>query len=395
MMTRRFLIILLASTLLIPSFACAEPMFEKTTLFKRPTSKDHYRSPALTVLPNGRIIAKGTLKVGHMRDAGGKDINYYKYSDDNGKTWHETKSLRPATVVDDINKRMFRFVRKWPMKDSSGKPTTEHWMIEHPQEGFKLGGGLKVFSSTDGENWGKGIDIADSMFLYKTGGLAWFIGDGIQLTRGPHAGRLVIPGRYFGKQWERVGPNAHNTVAYSDDFGKTWLWGGSSQGYSGEACIVELSDGAVYMSNRNHHPRTAGYRTWAISRDGGETFTEFGVEKDLKEPKCHAAMIRYNFPDKEKGIKGRVLFINPSVYMEPSSGIAPHAGRKNMTVHMSLNDCKSWPISKQLHAGKSGYSDIAVAPDGTILCVFESGEDIYAENITLVRFNMEWLESKK
>ena len=58
----------------------------------------------------------------------------------------------------------------------------------------------------------------------------------------------------------------------------------------GEACIVELADGAVYMNNRNHDPRSLGCRSWCISRDGGESFTEFGVDQTLIEGRCHAAL---------------------------------------------------------------------------------------------------------
>ena len=64
-----------------------------------------------------------------------------------------------------------------------------------------------------------------------------------------------------------------------------------------------------------------------------------------------------------------------------------------MTVKLSYDDCKTWPVSKTIHPGKAGYSDMIVSDKGTVMCVFESGTDIYAENITLVRFNIEWLES--
>jgi sialidase-1 len=57
-----------------------------------------------------------------------------------------------------------------------------------------------------------------------------------------------------------------------------------------------------------------------------------------------------------------------------------------------------------LQTGPSAYSDLAVLPDGTILCFYENGTDApkvkrkrdwaYA-NLTLARFNLEWLMSNK
>ncbi len=68
--------------------------------------------------------------------------------------------------------------------------------------------------------------------------------------------------------------------------------------------------------------------------------------------------------------------------------------RKQLTVKMSLDDCHSWSVSRLLEAGPSGYSDLAVLPDGTILCLYECGivegmcDDKY---LMLARFDLEWL----
>jgi sialidase-1 len=57
-------------------------------------------------------------------------------------------------------------------------------------------------------------------------------------------------------------------------------------------------------------------------------------------------------------------------------------------------------LQKLLEDGPSAYSDLAVLADGTILCFYESGEtppkikrkrDWAYANITLARFNLEWL----
>lgn len=372
--------------------AKAAPMFEKTILFKRPTADDHYRGAQIERLNSGRLIAKATLKVGHMRDTGGIDQQHYKYSDDNGVSWHDGSGYSMPDVVDRKSGHAFRIYHHWPMNDADGKAMTEEWMINNPLKGIEIGSYSRLAESEgDCMSWAE-RDVTKQFFIREGSGLAWFIGRGIQLQKGQYAGRLIIPGRYFGAKWERMGPNAKNTLIYSDDAGKNWQWGGSAQGHTGEACIVELSDGSVYMSNRNHDPKSAGWRSYCISRDGGATFTEFGVADELPEPKCHASMIRYSFPDTDKHTPGRVLFLNPSVSIS-GGGVAPSEGRKNMTIKLSYDDCKTWPVSKTIHAGKGGYSDMVLGNDGVVVCVFESGSEIYAEDITLVRFNIEWLES--
>jgi len=59
-----------------------------------------------------------------------------------------------------------------------------------------------------------------------------------------------------------------------------------------------------------------------------------------------------------------------------------------MTIRLSYDQCRTWPVAKVLDPGYSGYSDLAVTGDHTILCLYET-EGCRA--ITLARFNLEWL----
>ncbi|MEN6387113.1 MAG: sialidase family protein [Phycisphaerales bacterium] len=385
------LVFLLVVFISVNALFAAEPFCESKALFKRLATEDHFRSPHIYQKPDGTIIATATLKIGHMRDTGGIEKATCKYSIDDGITWHDANECSGVSVIDKQTGTFWSISKHWPMNNDQNLPMTEDWMINNHQKGIELGAWAKISSSKDnGKTW-QATDVTKQCFTYPNTGLAWFIGRGIQLQKGKHAGRLIIPGRYFGKKWDRVGPSCHNTLIYSDDHGKTWQWGGSSQGCCGEGCVVELSDGSVYLNNRNHDPNTQGYRSYSISKDGGKTFTDFGVDCNLPEPKCHASIVRYNFPD--GNTPGRVLFLNPAVSMK-GKGIAPNEGRKNLTVKLSYDDCKTWPIVKTLRSGKGGYSDMIVTQKGTVLCVFESGEEGYAEDITLVRFNIDWLEDK-
>ena len=69
--------------------------------------------------------------------------------------------------------------------------------------------------------------------------------------------------------------------------------------------------------------------------------------------------------------------------------------RENLTLRMSYDDGKTWPVARVLEPGRSAYSDLAVLTDGTILCLYERGfmEDhkFNTRYMTIARFNLEWL----
>lgn len=82
-----------------------------------------------------------------------------------------------------------------------------------------------------------------------------------------------------------------------------------------------------------------------------------------------------------------MLFINPD-----SEDILGHP-RKNLTAKLSYDEGQSWPIEKVIDPGASGYSDIAVGPDGIIYVLYETNTIGKGHNYSLVlkRFNLEWL----
>jgi Neuraminidase (sialidase) len=73
--------------------------------------------------------------------------------------------------------------------------------------------------------------------------------------------------------------------------------------------------------------------------------------------------------------------------------------RKNLSVRLSYDDGATWKYTKALEAGASGYSDLANAQDGTILCFYERGaaeKNMYRTRwLTVARFNLEWLTDGK
>lgn len=102
-------------------------------------------------------------------------------------------------------------------------------------------------------------------------------------------------------------------------------------------------------------------------------------------PACQSAIVRCSAG--EDGAGSSVLF----------SGIAegprtPPGGRRaGLTIFLSQDECETWPISRVLHAGPAAYSDLVALPDGTVLCVYEGGEEHAYESIRLARFGIDWV----
>ena len=75
------------------------------------------------------------------------------------------------------------------------------------------------FSEDEGATWSKPEDVGASARGDDWGWYATGPGVGIQLTRGEHRGRLVIPANHSSKSYEDHHYGSH--VVYSDDHGKT------------------------------------------------------------------------------------------------------------------------------------------------------------------------------
>jgi sialidase-1 len=86
---------------------------------------------------------------------------------------------------------------------------------------------------------------------------------------------------------------------------------------------------------------------------------------------------------------GTLLFSNPHTLKFDKEGKEVPAGRgkrENLSIKLSHDDGKTWPITKTLDAGPGAYSDLAVLPDDTVLCLYEGKADIL-----VARFRLEWV----
>ena len=109
-----------------------------------------------------------------------------------------------------------------------------------------------IHSSRNGPTWTQPQEITATVKKPEWGWYATGRINGIQLTRGPHKGRLVIPANHSNVAF-RSKCMTRSHVIYSDDHGKTWQLGGIEDEKTNESTIVELSDGSLLHNMRSYH----------------------------------------------------------------------------------------------------------------------------------------------
>ena len=143
---------------------------------------------------------------------------------------------------------------------------------------------------------------------------------------------------------------------------------------------MELADGTLLHNMRSYHRKNR--RAVARSKDGGATWSAVTLDDALIEPVCQASMVRCTWPVRNE--RSRILFCNPASIK-----------RENLTVRVSYDEGGSWTTGRQIHAGPSAYSCMAILPDKSVACVYECGEEKPYEEISFAHFSIEWLEGGK
>lgn len=224
-------------------------------------------------------------------------------------------------------------------------------------------------------------------------------GTGIQLTEGPHAGRLVFP-VYFTNENNRQA----SAAIYSDDHGVTWHRGESpnhgrivngvtldERTFNGasneitEAQVLEMPDGQLKMFMRNY----SGFAQIATSFDGGETWdSEVVTERDLIAAYCQMTAIRYNGQ-----IDGHeaVIFASPGNSSSRINGTVKVGLIKEDGTHSNGRTKYKfdWKYSQLVKEGHYAYSSLANLNNGEIGLFYEGTG---SEAMSFIKFNTEYLK---
>ncbi len=366
---------------------------EKQDLFEARTDGYHvYRIPGLLVTPSGVVLAHCEARQGRGGDWDPIDI-VMRRSTDGGDTWE------PPFVAMDHR----RFGDREPINNFSciADYVTSEVHVLFCNNYARV---FSMKSADDGLTFSEPVEVT-SVFEAFRESYPWRViavgpGHSIQLKNGRLLAAVWMSNGSSGEFGDKPGHRPSEVaVVYSDDHGVTWQPGdfvvrnGERFRHPNESTLVQLSDGRVLCNSRSesHDHR----RLVSVSDDGVSNWSEPKFDDALLEPICFGSILAT-----EEG----VVFSNPDVLErtmpggpEPRFGPAETGkifDRKQMTVQLSLDDCQSWVTKRILESGPAGYSDLAVLPDGSLLCLYECGmvdrmfDDRY---LRLARFNLAWL----
>jgi len=335
-----------------------------------------YRIPAVIRTRQGTLLAFIEGRKSGRGDAGNIDTLVSR-STNNGKTWSAAAVIwddesntcgNPCPVVDRTTGTIW-LTLTWNL-GSDHEREIMAGTSQHPRHVYLTS------STDDGLTWSKVKKISQSTRREHWRWYATGPGNAIQLTRGPHKGRLLIPANHSDHTQPEEHPHRSH-VFWSDDHGKSWVLGGVHPEKTNESAVVERVDGSILQSMRSYHGQHN--RAMSISGDGGQTWGPVYLDDAIQTPVCQGNILRYSWPEDQKlGGKSRILHSNPS-----------GDGRTGMTVHLSYDEGKTWPIKRVIDSGPAAYSNLVALPNAQIGLLYEKGG---YQTVTFTSFSLQWLE---
>jgi sialidase-1 len=342
---------------------------------------DTFRSPAAVTTPAGTLLAFAEARVGGSSDTGDIDV-VVRRSTDGGLSWGpivlvvsgdgDTRG-NPAPVVDPASGHLV-------LVTCFNGGTAEEGEImrgEVPPEESR-----RVFVQTsedDGLSFSAPREITESV---KPAGWRWYAtgpGHAVALTRGPHAGRLVVAANHSASPAEGSADTGEEDRYYgghallSDDGGAHWRTGFVDGEYDGEinaneSIAAELPDGRVYFNCRDQNGTIPGGRMDAYSSDGGETLdAPYAPQPTLADvPVVQSSVL---------SVGGTVFFSGPS---------NPEA-REAMAVWRSDDAGRTYRKVATLSERPAAYSDLVLVDEETLGVLYETGDAGPYESIKLRR----------
>lgn len=324
----------------------------------------HHRIPALVVTRRGTLVAAYDSRP-TLADLPGNIHLVVRRSTDHGRTWGPVLIARradppagfgdPSLILDQSTGRLFLFHAAGMRQGFFGSHTGND-----ESDADILQADLSV-SDDDGLTW-RHRRITAQIKDPAWAGIFASSGAGIQIRRGPIAGRLV-------QQYVvRVKTEVFAASAFSDDHGEHWRMGALVGPGADENKVVELADGRLMLNSRSKP-----YRRIAYSNDGGATWSGWREERALVDPANNAAIIREN-PDADPG--------SPRAHGLLFSNTEHPTQRRNLVLKHSCDDGATWPGRIVVDSGPAAYSTLARLRDGSLGVLYE--RDDYRA-ITFVR----------
>lgn len=320
----------------------------------------------LAVTREGTILAFAEARVSDGKDDGPHHI-VMKRSADGGNTFSASQVLlnsrhgqswaNPTIVQDKKTGELFLF-----------------YALNHKNDSSQV---FYITSTDDGLTW-QGAKEVTHLFAGNQQGWTFHLpgpGHGIQLKNK----RLIVPVWHrksvsFAAADRKYGVNC----IYSDDHGKTWKSGGDAPvGEFNESQIVEKTNGDILLLGRTHSPENGSFQAKVISRNRGASWSAPLVyDEGLAGAVCDIGLTRYS-------LEPNIILVS-----QPASP----KKRRDLTIRLSRNEGATWPVSKLLQQGSATYSDLAVLPDGTIVCLYGHGGNSHMPDVvSLACFSLKWI----
>lgn len=348
------------------SFAYSQSPQPKDLFVSGTHGVDEFRIPSMITTVSGTILAVCDARVDRPGDVPNNIDQVIRRSLNNGQTWKEIRTIvdfanqegaaDPQLIQDSETGRIFLFYTYCPGRND---------VVSGPNRNRRYLSLQFIYSDDDGITWSLPLVVEHG--LKKAGWHSMWPapGRGTQLKNG----RLIVP--------ITVSDTTHmySYFIYSDDHGDTWNISGRIGTDINEPTLVEIDENTLLVNARNR----TGKRGIVLSRDRGKSWSEIWFHDELIEPGCQGSCIRVQTADGDI-----LLFSNPE---HPKR-------RRNMTVKISYDDGKTWPVKKSIYAGPSAYSCLTVMPDGEIGLLYENGKESPYEKISFIKFPLEWLINK-
>ncbi len=318
----------------------------------------------LTVTDKGSILAFAEARIDNGKDDGPHHI-VLKRSTDQGR------SFSPSSIIVD-SKNGQSWANPTVVQDQKTKKIFLFYALNHENVHTEV---FYKISGDDGITWSSPKEVT-ALFAGNRHGWTFHLpgpGHGIQLKNK----RIIVPVWHrksilFTSSQRNYGVNC----LYSDDHGKTWNVGGDTPvGELNESQVVETKNGNILLIGRTLNGYFGSHQAKVWSYDKGETWTQkLAYDNALTGKVCDIGLIDY--PSKPKTL----------VISQP----ADIKQRKDLTVRISKNEGEIWTTIGLLEEGGSSYSDLAILPDKTVICLYGHGGTAHMpQKVSLVGFKLE------
>ncbi len=345
-----------------------------------------YRIPAIATTSTGRLIAVSDYRYS-LDDIGrynfgtanpGIDL-VMRYSDDNGKTWSETKTIAKGSCV--------RGTDDCAYGDAAIAVVGEKVLVMAAAGDVMFGNGsatahnraVRVFSEDNGATWTK-QDISETLFL----------GDDATIKNGYSSffgsGRLAVDENYNGTGKARIygalllkkASGTGNYVIYTDDLGLTWhLLGGSQDPIANqdEPKVEILPSGQILLSVRRgggrqfnvftYTDKATNTGTWNENKNGcgnGGSNTCNGEPFCVDAKNANGDAVKLLLQSQPKGGSGLYDRRDVTIWYKEVSATETYT---------SQQIADGWTQGLQVSTQQSAYSAMALQNDGKIAFFFE------------------------